>query len=101
MVSNKTLHHPFGATTRGLRLSYLINSMQRTNDRLICRAGLLAMGQLMESLSAAERIEQYFPQPKSNCEYKTSEFLKILVLMQHEGGFHLDDIRRIDDADTL
>ena len=61
----------------------------------------MAIAQLMDSLSLAERIDQHFPQPKSNRGYKPSEFIKTLILMQHEGSFHLDDIRHIQDDEAL
>ncbi len=65
------------------------------------RAGLLATDQLMASLSLAERIDQHFPQPKSNRGFKPSEILKTFILMQHEGSFHLDDVRHLQDDDAL
>lgn len=61
----------------------------------------MAIAQLMDSLSLAERIDQHFPQPKSNRGYKPSEFIKTLILMHHEGSFHLDDIRHIQDDEAL
>ena len=62
----------------------------RYNERLTHRAGLLSIAHLMDSLSLAERIDQHFPQPKSNPGYRPSEFVETLILMQHEGSFHLD-----------
>jgi hypothetical protein len=55
----------------------------------------------MDSLSLAERIDRYFPQPKSNRGYQPSEIIKTLILMQHEGSFHLDDVRHIQDDEAL
>ena len=55
----------------------------------------------MDSLNLTERIDQHFPQPKSNRGYQPSEFIKALILMQHEGSFHLDDIRHIRDDEAL
>ncbi len=55
----------------------------------------------MDSLSLAERIDHYFPPPKSNRGYKPSEFIKTLILMQHEGSFHLDEVRHIQDDEAL
>jgi len=75
--------------------------LDTTNDLLTSRAGLLATGQLMDTLSLAERIDQHFPQPKSNRGYKPSEFIKTLILMQHEGSFHLDEVRHIQDDEAL
>lgn len=79
-------------------LSYKLDT---TKDLLTSRAGLLAIAQLMDSLSLTERIDQHFPQPKSNRGYKPSEFIRTLILMQHEGSFHLDDIRHIQDDEAL
>ncbi|WP_018402900.1 IS1380 family transposase [Marinobacter gelidimuriae] len=75
--------------------------LDTTNDLLTSRAGLLATGQLMDTLSLAERIDKHFPQPKSNRGYKPSEFIKTLILMQHEGSFHLDEVRHIQDDEAL
>ena len=75
--------------------------LDTTNDLLTSRAGLLAIAQLMDSLSLAERIDQHFPLPNSNRGYRPSEFIKTLILMQHEGSFHLDDIRHIEDDEAL
>jgi len=55
----------------------------------------------MDSLSLTERIDKHFPQPKSNRGYKPSEFIKTLILMQHEGSFHLDEVRHIQDDEAL
>ncbi len=62
---------------------------------------MLAISQLMASLSLAERIDQHFPQPKSNRGYKPSEIIKTLILMQQEGSFHLDDVRHIQNDEAL
>ena len=55
----------------------------------------------MDSLSLCERIDSHFPQPKSNREFRPSEAIKTLILMQHEGSFHLDDIRHLQDDEAL
>ena len=75
--------------------------LDTTNDLLTSRAGLLAIAQLMDSLSLAERIDQHFPLPNSNRGFRPSEFIKTFILMQHEGSFHLEDIRHIQDDEAL
>ena len=80
--------------------------LDTTNDLLTSRAGLLAIAQLMDSLimdslNLSERIDKHFPQPKSNRGYKPSEFIKTLILMQHEGSFHLDEVRNLQDDAAL
>ena len=69
--------------------------LDTTEDLLTSRAGLLATSQLLESLNLAERIDQHFPLPKSNRGYPPFAFIQTLLLMQHEGRFHLEDIRHI------
>ena len=79
-------------------LSYKLDT---TNDLLTSRAGLLAVAQLMDSLGLAECIDQHFPLPKSNRGFRPSEFIKTFILMQHEGNFHLDDIRHLQEDEAL
>lgn len=55
----------------------------------------------METLNLAKRIDQHFPLPKSNRGYKPSTFIKTLILMQHEGSFHIDDIRHLQEDEAL
>jgi len=82
-------------------MTILPYKLDTTNDLLTSRAGLLAIAQLMESLKLAERIDEHFPSSNSNRGYKPCEFIKTLILMQHEGGFHLDDVRHIHDDEAL
>ena len=55
----------------------------------------------MESINLSERIDKYFALPKSNRGFKPSVFIETLILMQHEGSFHLDDVRHIHDDEAL
>ncbi len=51
----------------------------------------MAIPQVMESINLSDRIAKYFPSPNSNRRFKPSTFIETLMLMQHEGGFQLDD----------
>jgi hypothetical protein len=72
-----------------------------TNNKLTSRAGLLTIAQLMSSLQLSDRIDQHFPQPKSNRGFKPSAFIQTFILMMHEGSFHLDDVRHLIDDEAL
>jgi hypothetical protein len=72
-----------------------------TNDLLTSRAGLLSIAELMNSLGLADRIDACFPQPGSNRGFKPPVFMETLILMQHEGGFHLDDVGYIQEDTAL
>ena len=82
-------------------MNILPHKLATTNDQLTSRAGLLAIAQVMETINLSERIDQYFPLPKSNRGFKPSVFIETLILMQHEGSFHLDDVRHINDDAAL
>ena len=75
--------------------------LDTTNDLLTSRAGLLSIVQLMDSLKLSEPIDYHFPLPNSNRNFLPSQFIKILILMQHEGSFHLDDVRNIQEDTAL
>ena len=74
----------------------------RHNERFTHLPGwLLAVAQVMDSLCLGERVDRHFPAPRSNRGYLPSAFIKTFILMQHEGSFHLDDIRHLQDDEAL
>lgn len=75
--------------------------LDTTNDLLTSRAGLVCIAQVMEQLKLSDLIDQHFPLPQSNRGFKPSVFMQTLILMQHEGSFHLDDVRHLNDDDAL
>lgn len=79
-------------------LPYKLNT---TNDQLSSRAGLLSIAQLMQTLQLSEHIDQQFPAPGSNRGFQPSTFIESLILMQHEGSFHLDEVRNLHEEKAL
>ncbi len=75
--------------------------LSTTKDFLTSRAGLVCIAQLMQSLNFSNWVDQYFPAPKSNRGYNPSVFVNSLILMLHEGGRCLDDLRYIREDDAL
>lgn len=59
------------------------------------------IAQLMEQLELSKSIDGYFPTPKSNRGIPASSYLETLILMQHEGSFHLDDVKHLHDDTAL
>lgn len=82
-------------------MNILPHKLATTNDLLTSRAGLLVIAQLMKSINLSEQIDKHFPAPKSNRGFKPSAFIETLILMQHEGSFHLDDVRHLNDDSGL
>ena len=75
--------------------------LDTTNDLLTSRAELLSIAELMNSLGLADRIDSCFPEPSSNRGFKPSVFMETLILMLHEGGYHLDDVRYLQEDTAL
>lgn len=72
-----------------------------TNDLLTSRAGLITIAQLMNSIGFSVLVDRHFPEPKSNRGFKPSRFVNAMMLMLHEGGSCLDDLRHIRDDQAL
>ena len=100
MVCNTQAHHPMGELQHKaiIILSY---KLKTTKDLLTSRAGLLAVAQLMETLKLSNRIDHVFPLPNRNRGINPSSFIQTLMLMQHEGNFHLEDVRLLETDTAL
>ena len=75
--------------------------LSTTNDLLTSRAGLLCIGQLMSSLGFTDWVNAHFPAPQSNRGFQPSVFVNSVILMLHEGGRCLDDLRHIREDEAL
>lgn len=73
----------------------LPHKLGTTNDLLTSQAGLLVPAQLMDSLDLASCIDHHLPAPGNHRGYAASTYIQTLLLMQHAGGFHLDDVRQL------
>ncbi len=82
-------------------MNILPYNLATTNDQLTSRGGLLTIAELMQSMQLAQRIDNHFPAPKSNRGFAASVYIQTLILMQHEGSFHLDDVRHLNDDSAL
>lgn len=82
-------------------MNILPYELSTTNDLLTSRAGLICIAEVMNRLGFSELVNQYFPAPKSNRGFKPSVFVNAIMLMLHEGGRCLDDLRQIRDDKAL
>lgn len=76
-------------------MNILPYELSTTNDLLTSRAGLICIAEVMKCLDFSNLVNQYFPAPKSNRGFKPSVFVNAVMLMLHEGGQCLDDLRYI------
>ena len=82
-------------------MNILPHNLSTTNELLTSRGGLLAIATLMKKLNLSNLIDKHFVQPKSNRGFSPSVFLNSLILMQHEGGIRLDDMKYLQKDTAL
>lgn len=82
-------------------MNILPYKLTTTNDNLTSRAGLITIAHTMQRLGFAQTIDNAFPLPKSNRAIAASSYLQTFILMQHQGDFHLDDVRHLHDDTAL
>jgi len=82
-------------------LKILPYTLKTTNDLLTSNAGLLCVAELMQQIGFSKLVDEHFPQSGSNRGYKPSTFVSSMMLMLHQGGDVLDDIRYIGEDKAL
>jgi len=82
-------------------MNILPHNLSTTGELLTSRGGLLAIATLMGKLKLSQLIDKHFVLPKSNRGFNPSVFLNSLILMQHEGGIRLDDIKYLKKDEAI
>jgi len=82
-------------------MNILPHKLSTTDELLTSRGGLLAVATLMQELNLTNFFDKYFVLPKSNRGFNPSVFLNSLILMQHEGGIRLDDLKYIKEDEAI
>ena len=75
--------------------------IESTNDLLTSRSGLVCVAELMKSLNFTDLVDTAFPFPGSNRGFQPSTFVNSLMLMLHDGGQCLDDLRHLNNDGAL
>jgi len=78
-----------------LRQGILPFRVERSNEPLMARGGLVLPYEMAKALRLPEVIDRELPPPGSGRGYKPSQFVLPLVLMLHGGGEKLEDLREI------
>ena len=69
---------------------------------LSSRTGLVVLGELIRRLKLSETVDRLMPKTeRSNRTYRSSTIVNTFMLMLHEGGRSLDDVRRLRDESAL
>ena len=59
------------------------------------------VAELLKKLKLGEQVDQLMPKTDRNRAYRSSTIFNTFMLMLHEGGRCLDDVRRLDDEIAL
>ena len=84
-----------------LQQSFLPFKIERTDEPLIARAGLVLPYEMARALKLPEVIDRELPPPGSGRGYKSSQFVMPLILMLHGGGKRLEDLREVKGEVSL
>lgn len=76
-------------------------TIANTNDLLTGRGGLLCVAELMRQVGFSSWVERDFPKPGSNRGYSPAEVVTLWMLMLHEGGRCLEDVRHLREDKAL
>ena len=77
------------------------NLMERTDDEVTSRAGLILFDGFMKAMKIDEIIKAHMPVAGSNRGRKPWEYMRALSLLQYGGGRHIADLREIREDKTL
>lgn len=75
--------------------------IERSDEPLIARGGLILPYEFARSLKLPVVIDRELPCPGSGHSYRPSQFVMPLIVMLHGGGKKLEDIREIREEESL
>ena len=84
-----------------LRQGILPFRIERSEEPLVARGGLVLPYEMGKALKLPEVIDRELPGPGSGHGYRPSRFVMPLVLMLHGGGRKLEDLREIKGEVSL
>lgn len=84
-----------------LRQGILPFRIERSEEPLVARGGLVLPYEMAKALRLPEVIDRELPAPGSGHGYRPSGFVMPLVLMLHGGGKKLEDLREIKGEVSL
>lgn len=84
-----------------LHQSILPFKLERTDEMITPRSGLVLFAELVRAFEVERRVERSFPGPGSNRGYEAWSYIEPLLLMMEGGGRHVEDLREIQDDVAL
>lgn len=83
------------------RLKHILPfKIERTDEPLIARGGLILPYEFARSLKLPVVIDRELPGPGSGHSYRPCQFVMPLIVMLHGGGKKLEDMREIREEES-
>jgi len=79
-------------------LNYAVES---TDERMTPRAGEIVFGEYLKGIGLEHLCDAHLPLPQSNKGYAPFAFIQPLILMLHNGGKSLEDLRTVSEDKAL
>jgi hypothetical protein len=79
-----------------IRQTVLGFKLERTEEALTSRGGLVLMAEYNHKLGLRALVNEFLPKTGSNRGYEPSVFVESLVLMLQGGGVRLEDLRELE-----
>ena len=75
--------------------------LERTEERVTARSGLVLYGEFMEAMGVDCLIERHMPKPGSGRGFEPIRYIKPLSMTLYGGGEAIEDVREIREDDFL
>ncbi len=84
-----------------IRQTVMPFKLERTEECVTARSGLVLYGEFMEAMGVDSLIERQLPKPCSGRGYEPIRYIKPLSMMLYGGGEAIEDVREIREDDSL
>lgn len=74
--------------------------LERTDERLTRRTGLILVNQFGEKINLASKINRAFREPGSNRGFDASQYVLTIAEMMIDGATCLEDVRLFENDQT-
>ena len=84
-----------------LRQTVMGFKLERTEDRVTARSGLVLYAEFMRAMGVESLIDRHMPKPGSGRGFEAITYIKPLSMALYGGGETIEDVREIREDDSL
>jgi len=84
-----------------IRQTVMPFKLERTEERVTARSGLVLYGEFMGAMGVESLIEHHMPKPCSGLGFEPVRYIKALSMTLYGGGEVIEDVREIREDESL